>query len=89
MNRLSECKKNEQLVIKYLEGDVEKKRHLQDLGFVPLATISVVSFFNEGMIVQVFDSRIAINNEISNCIYGTILKKEKNKKNILSRFRRR
>ena len=31
------------------------------------------------MIVEVFDSRIAINCEISNNVYGTILKKDKEK----------
>jgi len=39
------------------------------------------------MIVQVFDSRIAINSEISNNVYGTILKKDTEKRLILFRKR--
>jgi len=41
------------------------------------------------MIVQVFDSRIAINSEVSDHVYGTILKKDKDSPNRLSLFKRR
>ena len=75
MNRLSECKASDQFSIKYLEGTEEQKRHLQNLGFVPTTIINVINTNEDNMIVQVFDSRIAINNEISNHVYGLILKK--------------
>ena len=89
MNRLSECRINDQFSVKYLEGTVEQKRHLQNLGFVPATIISIINITNDNMIVQIFDSRIAINRETSECIYGIILKKEKNKKKNLLRFKRR
>ena len=75
MNKLSECKANDQFSIKYLDGTEEQKRHLQNLGFVPTTIINVINTNEDNMIVQVFDSRIAINNEISNHVYGLILKK--------------
>lgn len=88
MNKLNECKPNDQFSIKYIDGTPEQKRHLQNLGFVPTTIINVVNVIDDNMIVQVFDSRIAINNEISDHIYGTILKKENQKKRILS-FKKR
>ena len=89
MNKLSECMPNEWFSIKYLEGTEEQKRHLQNLGFVPTTIISVINIINNNMIVQVFNSRIAINNELSNHIYGTILKKEINKQKKLLLFKKR
>ena len=41
------------------------------------------------MIVQVFDSRIAINSEVSDHVYGIILKKDKNTPKRISLFKRR
>ena len=79
MNRLKDCKKGDQFSIKYLDGTDEQKRHLQNLGFIPTSIINVISTNEDNMIVQVFDSRIAINSEISNNVYGTILKKDKDK----------
>ncbi len=87
MNKLSECKSKDLFSVKYIEGTIEQKKHLQDMGFVPLTVINVISVNNDNMIVQVFNSRIAINNEISNNIYGTILKRNKQKR--LSKFMKR
>ena len=79
MNRLKDCKNGDQFSIKYLDGTDEQKRHLQNLGFILTSIINVISTNKDNMIVQVFDSRIAINNEISNNVYGIILKKDKDK----------
>ena len=87
MNRLRDCKNGDQFSIKYLDGTDEQKRHLQNLGFIPTTVINVINTNEDNMIVQVFDSRIAINSEISNNVYGTILKKDKEKRLILFRKR--
>jgi ferrous iron transport protein A len=89
MNKLKECKPGENFSIKYLDGTEEQKRHLQNLGFVPTTIVGVISVINENMIVQVFDSRIAINDEISDHVYGTILKKDIAKPKRLSLFKKR
>ena len=87
MNRLKDCKNGDQFSIKYLDGTDEQKRHLQNLGFIPTSVINIVSINEDNMIVQVFDSRIAINSEISNNVDGTILKKDKEKRLLLFRKR--
>jgi len=87
MNRLRDCKSGDQFSIKYLDGTDEQKRHLQNLGFIPTSVIKIVNTNEDNMIVQVFDSRIAINSEISNNVYGTIIKKDKEKRLILFRKR--
>ena len=89
MNKLKECKAGEEFSIKYLEGTEERKRHLQNLGFVPTTIINVINTNEENMIVQVFDSRIAINSEVSDHVYGIILRKDKDKSKRLSLFKRR
>jgi len=89
MNKLRECNKGDQFSIKYLEGTEERKRHLQNLGFIPASIINVINKNDDNMIVQVFDSRIAINSEVSDHVYGTILKKDKDSPKRLSLFKRR
>ena len=89
MNRLRDCKNGDQFSIKYLDGTDEQKRHLQNLGFIPTTVITVINTNEDNMIVQVFDSRIAINSEISNNVYGTILKKDIDKEKRLILFRKR
>ena len=54
---------------------------------IPTSVINIVNTNENNMIVQVFDSRIAFNSEISNNVYGTILKKDKEKRLILFRKR--
>ena len=79
MVKLSECNVGDLFSVKYLDGTDEEKRHLKDMGFAPSAIIRIVSINQENMIVQVFDSRIAINKEISDNINGTIVKINKRK----------
>lgn len=89
MNKLSECKPNEEFSINYLDGTEERKKHLHNLGFVPTTIIKVINIINDNMIVQVFDSRIAINSEVSDYVYGIILKKDIAKPKRLSLFRKK
>ena len=88
MNKLNECVSGDHLIIKYLDGPEEYRRHLRNLGFVPTIVINVLTIINNDMIVEVFDSKIAINCEMCDYIYGTILEKKIGKKKILSRFKR-
>ena len=89
MNKLKECKPKDRFSVKYLDGSEERKRHLQNLGFVPATVITIINTNEDNMIIQIFDSRIAINSEISDNVYGTIIKKEKDTSKILSLFKRR
>ncbi len=54
---------------------------------IPTSVINIVNTNENNMIVQVFDSRIAFNSEISNNVYDIILKKDKEKRLILLRKR--
>lgn len=89
MNKLRECKAGEQFRIQYINGTEEQKRRLQNLGFIPTTIISVINTSEDNMIVQVFQSRIAINYEISDLVCGTIIKKEKETFKILSLLKRK
>ena len=84
MNKLRECKVGEQFRIQYINGTEEQKRLLQNLGFIPTTIISVINTSEDNMIVQVFQSRVAINYEIIDLICGIIIKKEKEPFKILS-----
>ena len=88
MEKLKDCKNEDQFSIKYLNGTDEQKRHLQNLGFIPTSVINVINTNEDNMIVQVFDSRIAINSEVSDNVYGTILKIKKEKPKRLILFRK-
>jgi ferrous iron transport protein A len=46
-------------------GNAEVKRHLEDLGFVAGANVTVVSSLSGNLIVNVKDSRIAISKEMA------------------------
>lgn len=89
MNKLNECKPGDKFIIKYLNGTDEQKRHLQNLGFVQATIVEVINVINENMIVQIFDSRVAINYEVSNNVYGTMLKRKIVKSKGLSLFKKR
>ena len=89
MNRLKDCQIGDTFSIKYLDGTLEQKRHLQNLGFVPTSIIYVINKNEDNMIIQLFDSRIAINDEISNNIYGVILRKNIKSQKKLSLYKRR
>jgi ferrous iron transport protein A len=46
-------------------GNAEVKRHLEDLGFVAGANVTVVSSMSGNLIVNVKDSRVAISKEMA------------------------
>ncbi len=55
----------EENIIKRIGGSPEVKRHLENLGFVVGGTVTVVSEMNGSLIVNVKDTRIAINRDMA------------------------
>ena len=51
--------------IRKVGGNVEKKRFLENLGFVAGAEITVVSAIGGNVIVNIKDSRVAINQDMA------------------------
>ncbi|MCC8027913.1 MAG: ferrous iron transport protein A [Clostridium sp.] len=49
-------------------GKAEVKRHLENLGFVPGTSLTVVSVNNGNVIVNVKEARVAISKEMANKI---------------------
>lgn len=49
-------------------GKEEVRRHLENMGFVPGASITVVSVNNGNVIVNVKEARVAISKEMANKI---------------------
>lgn len=49
-------------------GKQETRRFLENLGFVPGVSVTVISRLGGNMIVNVKDSRIAIGNDMANKI---------------------
>lgn len=52
-----------------LTGNDQARRHMAELGFVEGAKVSIVSRNGENMIVQVADSRVAIDGSMANRIF--------------------
>jgi len=55
----------EENMIRKIGGNDEIKRHLEDLGFVAGANVTVVSSIGGNLIVNVKDSRVAISKEMA------------------------
>ena len=55
----------EEVIIRKVGGNPDVKKHLEDLGFVVGANVSVVSEIGGNLIVNVKDSRIAISREMA------------------------
>ena len=65
---LSLLKAGEESIIKSITGKNEVKKHLENLGFVVGGKVLVVSSINGNLIVNVKDSRIAIDKALANRI---------------------
>ena len=65
---LSMVKQGETNTIKKIGGKEETRRFLESLGFVTGGLVTVVSEIGGNMIVNVKDSRVAINKDIANKI---------------------
>ncbi|MCR4676340.1 MAG: ferrous iron transport protein A [Sphaerochaetaceae bacterium] len=51
--------------IKKVSGSAEVKKHLEDLGFVPGAIVKVVTRNGENVIVNIKETRVAINSDMA------------------------
>lgn len=60
---------NEAHIIKRVGGSADTRAHLQNLGFVPGASVTVVSAMSGNLIVNVKNARIAISKEMAQKIY--------------------
>ena len=58
----------EENIIKKIGGTPEVKKHLADLGFVVGGSVTVVNTLGGNMIVNVKDSRVAIDKQMANKI---------------------
>ena len=56
---------NEMNVIRKVGGSPEIKKHLEDMGFVTGAVITVVSTINGNLIVNVKDSKVALDKSLA------------------------
>ncbi|WP_054738887.1 FeoA family protein [Cellulosilyticum ruminicola] len=65
---LTMVKAGEPSVIKKVGGKEETKKFLESLGFVVGGIVTVVSEISGNMIVNIKESRVAINKEMANKI---------------------
>lgn len=56
---------NEENIIRKIGGNDEVKQHLEDLGFVVGARIRVVTQLGGNLIVNVKESRVALNKDMA------------------------
>lgn len=68
MMPLSLVDMGEENIIKKVGGNAEVRSHLEDLGFVPGGSVTVITTINGNLIVNVKDSRVAISKEMANKI---------------------
>ena len=55
----------EENTIKKVGGSPEVKKHLENLGFVPGGSVTVINMLGGNVIVNVKESRIAISEEMA------------------------
>lgn len=65
MMPLSLATLGEENLVRRVGGSPEVKKHLEDMGFVPGSTVTVVSALGGNVIVKVKESRVAISNEMA------------------------
>ena len=59
----------EEHILKRIGGNAEVRAHLQNLGVVPGAVVTVVSSMGGNLIVKVKNARIAVSKEMAQKIY--------------------
>ena len=68
MMPLSMATPGEPVVIRKITGKDEVRQHLAELGFVVDSVVTVVSQLSGGLILQVKDSRVALDSTMANRI---------------------
>ena len=59
------AEKGEPLTIKRIGGSTEVKRHLENLGFTPGGSVTLISTVAGNVIVKVKESRIALDEDLA------------------------
>ncbi|MCD8215493.1 MAG: ferrous iron transport protein A [Clostridiales bacterium] len=65
MMPLTFCSEGEENIIKRIGGRDETRRHLENLGFVPGGTVTVISTTGGNLIVNVKETRVAVSREMA------------------------
>lgn len=65
---LTAARAGETVTIRKISGRDELRRHLAELGFVVDGTVTVINEMAGNLIVQVKDSRVALNKDMANRI---------------------
>ena len=65
---LTAAKAGETVTIRKISGRDELRQHLAELGFVVDSNVTVVNEMAGNLIVQVKDSRVALNKDMANRI---------------------
>ena len=68
MMPLAMAKTGETVTIRKITGKDEARQHLAELGFVVDSDVTVVSEIAGNLILQVKDSRIALDKTMASCI---------------------
>ena len=55
----------EENIIRKVGGNPEMKKHLEDMGFVPGGSVTIVSTIGGNLIVKVKESRVAVSREMA------------------------
>jgi len=63
------AKEGEAAEIQRVGGKEDVRRHLENMGFVPGAKVTVISINNGNVIVNIKESRVAISREMANKIH--------------------
>ena len=69
MMPLTMAKEGEAAEIQRGGGKEDVRRHLENMGFVPGAKVTVISINNGNVIVNIKESRVAISREMANKIH--------------------
>ena len=59
----------EENIIKRIGGSSDVKRPLEDLGFTPGGTVTLISILNGNIIVKVKESRIALSEDMARRVF--------------------
>ena len=68
MMPLSFAEAGEEMTIQSIGGRPDVRQHLETLGFVPGGKVTVVSSINGNLIVNVKDTRVAVDKSLANKI---------------------
>ena len=62
------AREGEKTSIRRIGGKEEVRRHLESMGFVPGADITIIAVNNGNVIVNIKESRVAVSREMANKI---------------------